>query len=108
MISPASLSTARDSSGSRLIEWTSGRRVLALDVPSGLEPASGSLHEPHVRAEATLTLALPKHGLRGAEVREAVGQLLLADISVPAAVYAGLGLEFASPFARGPIVRLVS
>jgi len=37
-----------------------------------------------------------------------VGQLLLADISVPAAVYARLGLEFASPFARGPIVRLVS
>jgi hypothetical protein len=35
-----------------------------------------------------------------------VGKLLLADISVPAAVYARLGLEFASPFSRGPIVRL--
>jgi len=91
-----------------LIEWTSGRRVLALDAPSGLELASGLLHEPHVRAEATLTLALPKHGLRDAAGREAVGQLLLADISVPAAVYARLGLEFSSPFARGPIVRLVS
>jgi NAD(P)H-hydrate epimerase len=75
-----------------LIEWTSGRRVLALDVPSGLELASGSLHEPHVRAEATVTLALPKQGLRAAAGREAVGQLLLADISVPAAVYAQLGL----------------
>jgi NAD(P)H-hydrate epimerase len=92
---------------SRLIEWTSGRRVLALDAPSGLELASGSLHEPHVRAEATLTLALPKQGLRDAAGREAVGQLLLADISVPAAVYARLGLDFASPFARGSIVRLV-
>ena len=92
----------------RLIEWTSGRRVLALDAPSGLELASGSLHEPHVGGEATLTLALPKQGLRDGAVREAVGQLLLADISVPAAVYARLGLEFASPFARGPIVRLVS
>ncbi|HET7855939.1 MAG TPA: NAD(P)H-hydrate epimerase [Gaiellaceae bacterium] len=91
-----------------LIEGTSGRRVLALDAPSGLELAAGSLHEPHVRAEATLTLALPKQGLRDAAAREAVGQLLLADISVPAAVYARLGLEFASPFARGPIVRLVS
>jgi NAD(P)H-hydrate epimerase len=91
-----------------LIEWTGGRRVLALDVPSGLELATGSLHEPHVWAEATLTLALPKRGLRDAAGREAVGQLLLADISVPAAVYARLGLEFDSPFARGPIVRLVS
>jgi NAD(P)H-hydrate epimerase len=90
----------------RLIESTRGRRVLALDAPSGLELATGTLHEPHVRAEATLTLALPKHGLRDAPSREAVGKLLLADISVPAAVYARLGLEFASPFSRGPIVRL--
>ena len=90
-----------------LIEWTNGRRVLALDAPSGLELASGSLHEPHVGAEATLTLALPKQGLRDGAGREAAGQLLLADISVPAAVYARLGLEFDSPFARGPIVRLV-
>jgi NAD(P)H-hydrate epimerase len=90
-----------------LIDWTSGRRVLALDAPSGLELASGSLHEPYVRAEATLTLALPKQGLRAAAAREAVGQLLLADISVPSAVYARLGLEFGSPFLRGAIVRLV-
>jgi NAD(P)H-hydrate epimerase len=89
-----------------LIDSTRGRRVLALDAPSGLELATGTLHEPHVRAEATLTLALPKHGLRDAPSREAVGKLLLADISVPAAVYARLGLEFASPFSRGPIVRL--
>jgi len=40
-------------------------------------------------------------------VRAAVGQLLLADISVPAAAYARLGLEFSTPFARGSIVRLV-
>ena len=91
-----------------LIASTSGSRVLALDVPSGLELASGSLHEPHVRAEATLTLALPKEGLRAGAAREAAGQLLLADISVPGAVYARLGLKFASPFANGPIVRLVS
>jgi NAD(P)H-hydrate epimerase len=91
-----------------LIDWTSGRRVLALDVPSGLEPASGSQYDPYVRAEVTLTLALPKHGLRSATAAEAVGQLLLADISVPAVVFGQLGLRFSSPFARGPIVRLVS
>lgn len=90
-----------------LIAWTSGRRVLALDAPSGLELASGSLHEPHVRAEATLTLALPKEGLRVAAARDAVGQLLLADISVPSAVFTRLRLEFASPFGRGAIVRLL-
>jgi len=91
-----------------LIEWTAGRRVLALDVPSGLELTTGTLHKPHVRAEATLTLALPKAGLRTSAAGEAVGRLLLADISIPAAAYERLGLAFAPPFERGPIVRLVS
>lgn len=44
----------------RLIEWTAGRRVLSVAVPSGLELESGQLFEPHVVAEATLTLALPQ------------------------------------------------
>jgi NAD(P)H-hydrate epimerase len=96
----------RDATAER-IESTAGRRVLALDVPSGLELASGTLHDPHVRAEATLTLALPKEALRAAAAREAVGQLLLGDISVPAAVYERLGLTFAAPFASGPIVRVL-
>jgi NAD(P)H-hydrate epimerase len=90
-----------------LVDWTAGRRVLALDVPTGLELASGSLHDPHIVAEATLTLALPKQGLRRPEAAESVGKLLLADLAIPAAVYGRLGLAFASPFAPGPVVRLV-
>jgi NAD(P)H-hydrate epimerase len=86
----------------RLIECTAGRRVLALDVPSGLELATGKLHEPHVRAEATLTLALPKLGLDSS----AVGDLYLADISVPPAVYERLGINYRSPFGSSPLVRV--
>jgi NAD(P)H-hydrate epimerase len=80
--------------------------VLALDVPSGLELASGAVRDPHVRALATLTLALPKEGLRTPTAREAVGELALADISVPVAVYERLGLRFPSPFTDGPVVRI--
>lgn len=87
-----------------LIRWSRGRRVVALDVPSGLELETGALHEPHVAAEATMTLALPKQGLRAAP--NAVGGLYLADISVPALVYRQLGLSFATPFGEGPLVRL--
>ena len=86
----------------RLIEWCGGRRVLALDVPSGLELETGVLHEPHVRAEATLTLALPKEGLRA----PAAGRLYLADLAVPPLVYDRLGVEYVSPFGRGTIVPL--
>jgi NAD(P)H-hydrate epimerase len=70
-----------------LIGWTAGQRVLALDVPSGLELASGELHSPHVIAEATMTLAAPKTALTGANAAEVAGRLFLADISVPAFVY---------------------
>ncbi len=44
----------------RLIAAAAAARVVALDVPSGLELSRGVLHEPHVRAEATMTLAAPK------------------------------------------------
>lgn len=87
-----------------LISWAAGRRVLSLDVPSGLELETGRLLEPHVRAEATLTLALPKEGLRNRVV--AVGDLFVADISVPPLVYEKLGVPYVSPFGRGPIVQV--
>jgi NAD(P)H-hydrate epimerase len=87
-----------------LIEAAAGRRVLALDVPSGLELSSGVLHEPHVRAEATMTLAAPKAALRGAAT---VGDLYLADISVPAVAFEQIGRRYATPFAEAPLVRVV-
>jgi len=89
-----------------LILWSAGRRVLSLDVPSGLELDSGELHTPHVTAEATMTLAAPKAALRGADAADAVGRLFLADISVPALVYERLGLAYETPFTQGPVVEL--
>ena len=60
----------------------------------------------HVRAEATLTLALPKRGLRARGAGESVGRLYLADISVPPCVYERLGHPHESPFGAGSIVRI--
>jgi NAD(P)H-hydrate epimerase len=90
----------------QLIQATDGRRVLALDVPSGLELTTGRLHSPHVVAAATLTLAAPKTGLRAPDAPVAVGPLYLADISVPPLVWARLGLPPPSPFGRHTIVRI--
>lgn len=87
-----------------LVRWASGKRTLALDVPSGLELETGILHEVHVAAEATLTIALPKRALR--DHPEAVGVLYLADISVPQNLYAAMSVTYASPFGHGPIVRI--
>ena len=82
--------------------------VLSLDVPSGVDTTTGTVYDPSVRATATMTLALPKEGLRTAEAREAVGELYLADISVPPSLYAGpnLGLDVGPLFHAADVIRI--
>jgi NAD(P)H-hydrate epimerase len=70
-------------------------RVLSLDVPSGLNATTGETPGAAVRPECTLTLALPKTGLR-----DVSGNLYLADIGIPPEVYHRLGLSFAPFFGR--------
>ncbi len=81
--------------------------VISLDVPSGLDADNGDAAGDAVRADATMTLALPKCGLLTASARAYVGDLYLADISVPPALYRRLGLELATPFGDDTVVRLV-
>lgn len=85
-----------------LIAQFAGRTTVALDTPSGLDVTTGTTPGAVVTADATLTLALPKRGLRGAA---AVGALFVADISVPPAVTSEFG-PAAPDFARSPIVRV--
>ena len=77
--------------------------VVALDTPSGLDVTSGAAPGPVVSADATLTLALPKIGMRTAPQ---VGDLYLADISVPRSVTAAFG-SAAPDFSGGSIVAVV-
>jgi NAD(P)H-hydrate epimerase len=84
----------------------SGNRILALDIPTGLNPDTGEAGEPCIKADQTLTLALPKHGLLVRKARKYVGELFLADISVPHEIYAEFGLHRRSIFERDVIVRL--
>jgi NAD(P)H-hydrate epimerase len=78
--------------------------VVALDIPSGLDGDSGEANDPTIRAAITVTLALPKAGLVKASARDFVGELLLADISVPDLVYQRLGLHVGPIFARADVV----
>jgi len=90
-------------------EWielanASGRPILALDTPSGLDPTTGRPGSPCVRATATLTLALPKTGLLLSQARPYVGDLYLADIGVPPELYQQLGIEVDRWFESDSIV----
>lgn len=88
-----------------LIQWANRQPapVLSLDIPSGLDATTGRARVPCVRATATMTLALPKAGLMRA--RE-VGELYLADISVPPAAYRSLGLDVPALFRDGALLCL--
>jgi NAD(P)H-hydrate epimerase len=81
----------------------SARRVLALDVPSGLDATTGAAPGAVVRPDRTLTLALPKTGLA-----RVPGDLYLADIGIPPEVYARLGVALAPFFGSAYWLRLES
>lgn len=76
-------------------------RVLSLDVPSGIDATTGQAHGPVVRADRILTLALPKTGLADTK-----GDLFLADIGIPPAVFRRIGLSCESPFGNRYWIRL--
>lgn len=79
--------------------------VLSLDVPSGLDATHGIPMKPCVQADATLTLALPKKGLLTARAKDFVGDLYLADISVPPQLYQSLGLDVGPIFRSQSIIK---
>jgi NAD(P)H-hydrate epimerase len=82
--------------------------TLALDAPSGIDTTTGTVYEPAIMALATMTLALPKEGLRSEAAKRHVGELYLADISVPPELYAepALGLNVSPLFATEDIIRI--
>ncbi len=92
----------------RWITWanTQGCPILALDVPSGLDATTGVPSASTIRATCTLTLALPKTGLRAPGAAAYVGEMYLSDIGVPPEVYRDAGLDAGRPFENGSIVRL--
>lgn len=80
-----------------LVAWINdarrkGDRVLAVDVPSGLDATTGlPLGEACVAADRTVTLAGVKPGLTRLEAQPFVGELVVGDIGAPVALLRELG-----------------
>jgi len=60
-----------------------GRAVLSLDIPSGVEADTGAVPGEAVRADTTITFALPKLGLLLYPGAAYTGRLEVADIGIP-------------------------
>jgi len=72
----------------RFAEWieainNSGLRVIAVDVPSGLDSDTGVAYSPTVRATSTVTFTLPKTGLLLRDGPRVAGDVTVADIGIP-------------------------
>jgi ADP-dependent NAD(P)H-hydrate dehydratase / NAD(P)H-hydrate epimerase len=67
----------------------SGRPILAVDVPSGVDAATGRADPPCIHAVATVTMGLPKLGLAQYPAAMYAGRLYVADIGFPPALVEG-------------------
>jgi len=87
-----------------LIRWANrtGAPILSLDLPSGIDATTGATPGEFIKARWTVTLGLPKTGLRS----EHAGALFLADIGIPPAVYRRMGLDYTVPFGNRFLVPL--
>ncbi|MEA1940341.1 MAG: NAD(P)H-hydrate epimerase, partial [Candidatus Caldatribacteriota bacterium] len=62
---------------------TSNKEVVAIDIPSGLDANKGQVKGPCIKADYTITLALPKIGLLIYPGANYTGKLIIEDISIP-------------------------
>ncbi len=94
-----SLSGAPRGAAATLIDWANVQNapVLSLDAPSGIDTTTGTVFEPAIRATATMTLALPKEGLRSLGVESHVGEFFF---------FKSLNIEVGPLFAESDLVRL--
>jgi hydroxyethylthiazole kinase-like uncharacterized protein yjeF len=60
--------------------------VVSVDLPSGLDPDTGSIDSGCLKADVTVTLGLPKIGLFAFPGASMVGKLEVADIGIPSAM----------------------
>lgn len=61
----------------------SGKPIVAVDIPSGLEAGTGRVNGPCIRAHHTVTFGLPKLGLYLEPGADHAGEITVADISLP-------------------------
>jgi NAD(P)H-hydrate epimerase len=64
----------------------SGKRILAVDVPSGLDGTTGRIWGACIKADITVTFSFAKKGLLIREGPAYAGQVMVVDIGIPRSV----------------------
>jgi len=78
-------------------------RIIALDLPSGLNADSGAVDPATLYADYTITLGTPKPGLFNFPGAERTGKITVADIGMPE----NMAEETTSEYLTGELVRSI-
>jgi len=65
----------------------SKKKIIAYDLPSGVDASTGECLSPCILAFATLSLAMPKKAFQIAEGKKVNGEVFIADIGIPDFLY---------------------
>jgi NAD(P)H-hydrate epimerase len=84
----------------------SGKPILAVDIPSGMNATTCEANGPAIRASTTIMLDLPKKALVDPRSRQYAGELYLADLGIPHIVPERFGISVDKIYSEGPIVRV--
>jgi NAD(P)H-hydrate epimerase len=70
-----------------LVNWINDRTwpVVAIDIPTGLDPESGQVAEPAVRAAITITMVAQKTGFTTQAAQACLGRVTVVGIGAPPA-----------------------
>ncbi len=72
-------------------------KIIAIDLPSGMDADTGAIDPACPRADITVTLAFPKLGLFNFPGAERVGVLKIADIGIPESLAESVTTELITP-----------
>lgn len=65
---------------------SSAKRVIAVDIPSGLDATTGAVHGCCVKAQQTITFSYPKKGFQLKQGPKMIGRVKVVDIGIPQSV----------------------
>lgn len=87
-----------------MIDWANSfnTKIISLDIPSGINSNNGETPGVFIKADITITLALPKAGLGKGNA----GKVYLADIGIPKITFEKAGINYIQPFNNNYIVPL--
>ena len=83
-----------------------GLKVVAVDLPSGLDADTGAVDPACLPADLTVTMGFPKRGLYSFPGRDYAGKVVVADLGYPEHLWRDIQIELITPEEVGGLLPL--